>query len=130
MTEETIKLICITCPKGCTLQVDRDGKTVIEVRGAGCKRGPDYVKAELTDPRRMVASTVKVKGGLHPLIPVYTSAPFPKPKIFDLLAKLRQLEVTAPVTGGQVILENALETGINVIASRVMHASDLPANPD
>jgi CxxC motif-containing protein len=122
MSVETTKLICITCPKGCTLQVDRDGNTVIEVRGAGCKRGPDYAKAELTDPRRMVASTIKIKGGRHPLIPVYTSAPFPKPKIFDLLAALRQLEVTAPVSGGQVVLENALGTGINVVASRGMSA--------
>jgi CxxC motif-containing protein len=130
MTVETTKLICITCPKGCTLQVDREGKTVIEVSGAGCKRGPHYVKAELTDPRRMVATTVKVKGGLHPLIPVYTSAPFPKPKIFDLLAELRQLEVEAPVTGGQVVLENALGTGINVITSRGMHASGWQVNPN
>ena len=124
MTAETTKLICITCPKGCTLEVTRDGETILEVKGAGCKRGPDYVKAELTDPRRMVASTVKVRGGMHPLIPVYTASPFPKPRIFDLLTELRKIEVPAPVEHGQVILEDALGTGINVLASRNMLASD------
>ncbi len=124
MTAEDIKLICITCPKGCTLEVTRDGETILEVKGAGCKRGPDYVKAELTDPRRMVASTVKVSGGLHPLVPVYTSSPFPKPKIFDLLAELRKIEVPAPVSHGQVILEDALGTGINILASRNMLARE------
>ena len=122
MTVETMKMNCITCPRGCTLVVTHDGATVIEVKQAGCKRGADYVKGELTDPRRMVASTVRVNGGLHPLVPVYTSYPFPKPMIFDLLAELRRLEVDAPVSAGQVVLENALGSGIDVIASRHMPA--------
>ncbi len=123
MVEETTKLICITCPKGCSLEVTRDGETIISVKEAGCKRGPDYVKAELTDPRRMVASTVRVRGGLHPLVPVYTLAAFPKPKITDLLAELRKVEVSAPVVIGQVILENALGTGIDIVASRSMQSN-------
>ena len=117
--EEMVKMICITCPKGCTLEVKKDGSTVIEVK-QGCKRGHDYVRAELTDPRRMVATTVQVKGGTHPLLPVYTSHAFPKPKIEQLLAILRQVELEAPVIMGQVVLENALETGINIVASRDM----------
>ncbi len=117
---ETTRLICITCPKGCALEVTREGETILEVKGHGCKRGPDYVKAELTDPRRMVATTVKIAGGLHPLLPVYTASPFPRPKIFDLLAELIKIEVSAPVQSGQVILEDALGTGINILASRSM----------
>ena len=49
------KLICVTCPKGCTLEVSRDGQTVVKVEN-GCKRGRVYAQQELTDPRRMVAS--------------------------------------------------------------------------
>jgi CxxC motif-containing protein len=72
----------------------------------------------------MVASTVRVNGGIHPLVPVYTTAPFPKPLIFGLLAELRRVELEAPVQIGQAILENALGTGVDVLASR-----DLPAIP-
>jgi CxxC motif-containing protein len=114
-TEE--KMICITCPKGCTLEVTRDGQTVIRVR-QGCKRGKEYAQSELTDPRRMIATTVRVRGGLHPLLPVATAAPFPKPRIQELVDALRNVEVNAPVELGQPILENALGTGIAVLASR------------
>jgi len=105
---------------GCALEVTHEGSTVLKVEGNTCKRGEQYVHAELTDPRRMVASTVKVQGGVHPLAPVYTAAPFPKPRIFELLDALRRIEVAAPVQMGQIVVENALGSGINVLASRDM----------
>ena len=78
--EETSQIICITCPKGCSLEVTHAGATVVKVN-QGCKRGQEYVQRELSDPRRMVASTVRIQGGSHPLLPVYTAEPFPKPRI-------------------------------------------------
>ena len=120
MAEATDELICITCPMGCTLEVTHDGATVLNVAGNTCNRGLAYVERELTDPRRMVATTVRVRGGLHPLVPVYTKEPFPKPQIFALLERIRQVEVDAPVEVDQVILQDALGTGINVVASRKM----------
>ncbi len=116
----TEKMICITCPMGCTLEVTHEGETLVNVDGNTCARGEAFVKEELTDPRRMVATTVKVKGGLHPLVPVYTEAPFPKPKIFDLLKEIRKVEIEAPVEMNQVVLENPLGEGIDIVASRDM----------
>ena len=116
----TEKMICITCPVGCTLEVTHEGETLLNVEGNTCPRGEKYVKEELTDPRRMVATTVKVKGGLHPLVPVYTQAPVPKPRIFELLDKIRQVEIDAPVEINQVVLADPLGEGIDVIASRDM----------
>ncbi|MCS7061103.1 MAG: DUF1667 domain-containing protein [Anaerolineae bacterium] len=116
--EQTDTLICITCPMGCSLAVVHEGQTVIQVTGNHCNRGPRYAQAELSDPRRMVATTVKVRGGSKRLLPVYTAAPFPKSRIFELLAVLRNLEVEAPVRADQVVLANALGTGIDVLASR------------
>lgn len=116
----TEKMICITCPMGCTLEVTHEGENLINVDGNTCARGEAFVKEELTDPRRMVATTVKVKGGLHPLVPVYTEAPFPKPKIFDLLKEIRKVEIDAPVEMEQVVLENPLGEGIDIVASRDM----------
>jgi CxxC motif-containing protein len=117
---EIDKVICITCPKGCRLDVTREGDTILKVDNCGCKRGEEYVKAELTDPRRMVATTVKIKGGLHPLLPVYTAKPFPKPRIRELLGALQQVELKTPVGMGEVVVKDALGTGIDILASREM----------
>jgi CxxC motif-containing protein len=116
----TEKIICTTCPKGCTLEVNHDGQTVVSVLNNGCKRGIAYAEQELSDPRRMVASSVRVTGTLHPLMPVYTSAPFPKPRIPELLKLLREVEIKAPVTVDQVVIQDALGTGIDIKTSRTM----------
>ena len=115
--EEITKLICITCPKGCTLEVHREGDTVVKVE-QGCKRGHEYANRELVDPRRMVSSTVKISGGVHPLLPVYTSDVFPKPRIPELMSALRSLKIKAPVRMNEVVIKDALGTGINILASR------------
>jgi CxxC motif-containing protein len=117
--ETETRIICITCPKGCTLEVTHDGQTVLRVN-QGCKRGREYAQRELSDPRRMVATTVRVHGGIHPLLPVTTAAPFPKPRIRELMDALRRVEVQAPVEAGQPVLADALGTGIDVVASRRM----------
>jgi len=117
-----VELICTACPQGCTLTAVIENGEVIEVRGYNCKKGLDYGVAEMTDPRRMVATTVKVKNGFHPLVPVYTDKPVPKPLIPKVLEEVRKVELTAPVKINTVVLENVLNTGVNVITSR-----DLPA---
>ena len=61
---ETIKLICIGCPMGCPLEVERDGDTVTAVRGNTCPRGDAYARKEVTHPTRIVTSTVRVQGGV------------------------------------------------------------------
>ncbi len=118
MVEEN-EIICVVCPKGCTLRVKHEGDQILSVEG-GCKRGEKYAASELLDPRRMVASTVRVKNGVHPLVPVYTRKAFPKPLIPQLAKALRKVEVSAPVKINQVVLENALDTGIDIVASRDM----------
>ena len=117
MDQEPIDIICVACPKGCRLEARSDDGEIL-VANAGCKRGKEYAFGEINDPRRMIASTVRVNNGLHPLVPVYTQSPFPKGMINDLLREIRQVQVNAPVKNGQIIIQNALNTGINVLASR------------
>jgi CxxC motif-containing protein len=120
---ERSELICVTCPMGCKLEVTHEGKSVVDIAGNVCKRGAAYAASELADPRRMVATTVQVQGGVHPLVPVYTAAPIPKHLIFRLLAELREVVLRAPVRAQQPVLEDALGTGVGILASR-----DLPAS--
>ncbi len=115
--ENEIKIICVACPKGCRLRVNRQGETWL-VSNQGCKRGVDYAKQEITDPRRMIATTVRIEHPLYPLLPVYTSSPFPKDQIGSLLQELRKIHLNPPMKMGEVVYKNALGTGIDVIASR------------
>jgi len=117
---EKRKLICISCPVGCELTVTIDNGKIVDVDGNACKLGVDYAEQEIFDPRRMVATTVKVKNGFLPLVPVYTENPVPKPMIKDVLVEIRKVEVEAPVAINDIVIENVLDTGINVIASRNM----------
>ena len=116
--KDTKALICVTCPMGCGLDVTVEDGQVVAVDGQGCKRGPAYARDEITNPRRVVTTTVRVQAGRHPLLPVYTDSPFPKGQIFALLDELRRVTVNVPVQAGQVILADALHTGIQVLASR------------
>ena len=125
MTEEVTKLVCITCPVGCELRVTHEGKKVLEVEGHQCKRGVEYTEQEIADPRRVVITTVRVKGGFHPLVPVRSTEPVPKAKIFPILRRLREMELEAPVEMHQVVLPNAEGMGVDVVTSR-----PLPARSD
>ena len=112
-----IKIICVACPQGCRLRINYQGETII-VSEQGCKRGEKYALQEMTDPRRMVATTVRIKSNSHPLLPVYTSAPIPKGMILPLLKELRKINLNVPVKMGQVVLKDCLGTGVDMLASR------------
>lgn len=116
-----IELTCISCPLGCPLKVETDqAGQVVRVTGNTCKRGELYGKKEVTAPERMVASTVKVVGGSAPLVSVRTQGPIPKGKIWDCMADIRRAVVKAPVKLGDVVVENAGGTGVDVIATKTV----------
>lgn len=114
------ELICIVCPKGCHLKVDEEHDYA--VTGNGCPRGAAYGKTELTNPTRVVTSTVRCVGGSYPRCPVKTAGAVPKGKIFAVMEALDHVELTAPVSVGQVIIENVCGTGVNVVSARSMKA--------
>ena len=114
----TVNLICIGCPLGCPLTVEMEGNEVKSVAGNTCPRGDAYAKKELTNPTRIVTSTVRVAGGKLAMVSVKTQSDIPKGKIFDCVKALKDVEVTAPVKIGDVIVENVAGTGVNIIATK------------
>ena len=58
---------CIVCPNGCEIEAEVENGQVISVTGHTCPRGEQYVRQELTAPRRTIASSVLVKGGELPV---------------------------------------------------------------
>ena len=114
----TVNLICIGCPLGCPLTVEMEGNEVKSVAGNTCPRGDAYAKKELTNPTRIVTSTVRVAGGKLAMVSVKTESDIPKGKIFECVKALKEVEVTAPVKIGDVIVENVAGTGVNIIATK------------
>ena len=112
------ELICIGCPMGCALTVELEGNEVISVIGDTCKRGDDYARKEVTNPTRIVTSTVKVANGVLAAVSVKTEKDIPKGRIFDCVRALKDVTVTAPVHIGDVIMKDVAGTGVNVIATK------------
>lgn len=116
MDERTI--VCLSCPKGCRVRVKADGEDIKDISGHECPQGIEYAKNEYLNPTRILPTTVRVKNGQIALVPVKTAAPIPKEKIGEAMQKLSEIEIEAPVELGQVIVENIVDTGVNVVATR------------
>ena len=84
------EITCIVCPIGCKILVKTDGKSFECLDGYKCKKGIEYAHSEALDPRRMLTSSILVKGGEWPLVSVKTSKPVPKNKIFSILKIMRK----------------------------------------
>lgn len=115
---EKVNLTCIGCPLGCALTVEMEGKEVKAVTGNTCPNGEAYARKEMTNPTRIVTSTVRVEGGRLPMVSVKTASDVPKSSIFDCIRALKDIDIPAPVTIGQVILPDIAGTGVAVIATK------------
>ena len=111
------ELICIGCPMGCPIVVEMEDGKVLSVTGNTCPRGESYARKEVTNPTRIVTTTVRVDGGKVPMINVKTEQNIPKDKIFECIAALRGVTMKAPIHIGDIILENVADTGVNIVAA-------------
>ncbi|MBF0546112.1 MAG: DUF1667 domain-containing protein [Candidatus Riflebacteria bacterium] len=119
-TDNIHQLVCISCPMGCRLTLVKDEKSPqgYKIDGNTCKRGVEYAIKEVTDPTRMVTSTVKITGALLPRLPVRTDKPIPKAKIMECMKIINSLEVNSPVKMGKILVKDLFGTGSNIIATR------------
>lgn len=111
---------CTVCPKGCRLQVDEcDG---FRVTGNSCPRGAQYGKMEATNPTRTVTSTVRIRDAEFPRCPVKSDRPIPKSLMFEAMAVLDRVDLTAPVQLGQVVADHICGTQASFVTARAMGA--------
>jgi len=115
-------LVCIVCPMGCRLDLIKDDTVEkgYKILGNACKRGEDYAVEEMTNPTRMIPTTVVIEGAFLKRLPVRTSGPVPKGLIMACMKEINKVSVQAPVKMGDVIIENILNTGVDIIATRSM----------
>lgn len=118
MATTTKNLTCIVCPRGCTLTVTLDSaleNPVVSVEGQGCKRGVDYATAECTHPTRVLTTTAPtVDGGV---VPCKTDRAIPRELLFEAMKAVNSLSAPAVVRIGDILLEDLLGTGANIVAT-------------
>ncbi|NBG88287.1 DUF1667 domain-containing protein [Isachenkonia alkalipeptolytica] len=116
------EMICIVCPVGCHIEVVKDGQSEegYTVSGNQCLRGKVYGVKEMTNPTRVLTTTVKITEGSLPRLPVTTKGAIPKELMMEAMEAINRVEVNAPATVGQVIIKNLLDTGVDLVATRSM----------
>ena len=113
-----MNLVCINCPRGCHLQVDENDDYT--VTGNFCKNGAEYGKNELTNPTRVLTTSVRINNAIHSCLPVKSSKPLPKAKLLEAAKSLRDIEVNAPVAIGDIVIKDILGLGVDIIACKNM----------
>ncbi|SDO95462.1 DUF1667 domain-containing protein [Clostridium gasigenes] len=113
---ENKKIICIVCPNGCELYVKKLGEELI-ITGNKCSRGKDFAINEMIDPKRSISSTVKTIFENMPRLPVRTDTEISKERIIDLMKVLSNVLIDKPIRVNDVIVENVLDSGVNVIST-------------
>ncbi|MCI5744876.1 MAG: DUF1667 domain-containing protein [Erysipelotrichaceae bacterium] len=109
--------ICIECPKGCHLTIDEN----FNVTGNSCIRGKNYAINEIKCPKRILTSTVKLTNASISRLPVITSAPIPKDKMFDVIKEIHKVSISAPVKLHDIIISNVCNLSIDIIATRTIN---------
>lgn len=120
---KTLQFNCTTCPSECllTVEVERDANGAVAavrfVTGNSCPRGDKFAHQELTCPKRVLTTTVAEYGGDEALLPVRTAETIPLALHTQAMDLIRGLVVEAPIRMGDVVQEDLLNTGIDLIAS-------------
>ncbi len=119
---ETKTMTCIVCPMGCALEAELDDAgNIVKITGNTCKRGENYARTELTDPRRTLTSTVKLLGSKNErFLPVKTSGGIPKARLFEAMEVLSAISVKVPVRRGDVLAEDFLGEGVCLVAGKTV----------
>ena len=103
---------CICCPLGCILTVEYDGKD-ITISGNNCKRGIEYAINEVTNPVRVLTTTVYIPER-DTMLAVRSKYPVPKAKLTELVNAVKKSNVNLPVKMGQTV---CTINDIDIIAS-------------
>ncbi len=111
-------LTCIVCPIGCQLSVTIENGVVTEVTGNTCPRGKQYAIDECTNPVRTVTTTARTSAG--GVIPVKTDRPIPKELMLACMREIDRSVVSLPAHIGDVVIENLLQTGVNIVVTANM----------
>lgn len=106
------EFVCIECPRGCSLKVEKQEDKVL-VSGNFCKRGETYAVNEVTLPKRILTTTIRLE---DKRIAVKTDAPIRKERQLEIVNKIREFKPKAYYSIGEIVIENVDGEGANLVA--------------
>jgi len=110
------EIICIVCPKGCHTWVsEKNGR--VDIQGAKCKKGIEYVRNEYIRPVRFLTTTLAVEGADIQRLSVRTNGKIHRELLIPCIEYLKTRKVFPPVRVGEVIVENLLGTGVDLVST-------------
>ena len=110
------EIICTVCPRGCRIRVEGEGETVISATGYHCRNGLAYASSEFAHPVRILTTSVRIAGRDDTLLPVRSSRPVPKEKLFECMNAVRAAKAVPPVKRYDVIIPDICGTGADMVA--------------
>lgn len=118
------RLVCIVCPIACKISISEQDQGNYEVIGNKCEKGKNYALQEIKNPVRIFTTTINIKGGNIKRLPVRSKEPVPKNIITELIKPVKEVKINAPIKKGDVIIENILGSGVDIVASRSVNIDD------
>lgn len=112
---ETNSLTCIVCPIGCAIDAQMEGGKILSISGNTCKRGEEYARAELTDPRRTLTTTMRVRGGS--LVSVKSKETLPKDALLSCMTLINATQAHPPIEIGDVLIKDIRGLGVDIVAT-------------
>jgi CxxC motif-containing protein len=119
-----MKITCIACPQGCSINIKEDKGEIICVSGHGCIKGEKFAESEFYYPKRIVTTIVSLIGGEYSYLPVISDGQVPKDILRNCIYLLQRIEVAAPIKMRDIVVENILGTGINIIAAKAVRVGE------
>lgn len=98
----------------------------VSVSGNACSNGEDYGRQEAVDPLRPLLTTVATDNPARPRLAVRSDRDFPLSRVLEAMEALDAIIARAPLTTGDVLVENFLGTGIRIVARADFPLTDLP----
>jgi CxxC motif-containing protein len=96
--------------------VELEGEQILSISGHTCRRGEEYARTECIAPMRTLTTTVALAGG--GVLPVKTVRPIPKKLLFACMEAVNAACAPADTRLGDVVMENILGTGANLVATK------------
>ena len=112
------EIICTTCPMGCRITVQWEEGKEMRISGNGCPRGKVYAAAEVTNPTRVLTTSMRA-ANRDCMVSVKTSAPVPKAQLRALSQEIGRRRAELPVAVGDVLIRDLIP-GVNVVATKAV----------
>jgi len=90
----------------------------MNISGNQCKRGEVYVRNEMTNPTRILTTTVKTVFPEIPRASVKTSEPIPKGLLMEAMKEINKVTIEKEMKIGDVVIENILNTNVNIVLTK------------